>query len=54
MERNGLSNFCEGPAKEHACVIISKMHPLVREQESFEGFSILSSGGHFVQRSGTV
>ena len=31
-----------------------KMHLLVQEKMSFKGFSIFSSGGHLVQRSGTV
>ena len=31
-----------------------KIHLLVQEKKSFKGFSIFSSGGHFVQRSGTV
>ena len=31
-----------------------KIHALVKEEKSFEGFSIFSSGGHLVQRSGTV
>ena len=31
-----------------------KIHLLVQEKKSFEGFSIFSSGGHFVQRSVTV
>ena len=31
-----------------------KSHLLVQEKKSFKGFSIFSSGGHLVQRSGTV
>ena len=31
-----------------------KIHLLVQEKKSFKGISIFSSGGHFVQRSGTV
>ena len=31
-----------------------KIHLLVQEKKLFKGFSILSSGGHLVQRSGTV
>ena len=31
-----------------------KIHLLVLEKKSFKGFSIFSSGGHLVQRSGTV
>ena len=31
-----------------------KIHLLVQEKKSFKGFSIFSSGGHLVQRRGTV
>ena len=31
-----------------------KIHLLVQEKKSLKGFSIFSSGGHLVQRSGTV
>ena len=31
-----------------------KIHLLVQEKKSFKGFSIFSSDGHLVQRSGTV
>ena len=31
-----------------------KIRLLVQEKKSFKGFSIFSSGGHLVQRSGTV
>ena len=31
-----------------------KIHLLVQEKKPFKGFSIFSSGGHLVQRSGTV
>ena len=31
-----------------------KIHRLVQEKKSFKGFSIFSSGRHFVQRSGTI
>ena len=31
-----------------------KIHALAKEEKSFEGFSIFSSGGHLVQWSGTV
>ena len=30
------------------------IHLLVREKKSFKGFSIFSSGGHFVPQSGKV
>ena len=31
-----------------------KIHLLVQEKKSFKGFSFFSSGGHLVQRSGTI
>ena len=31
-----------------------KIHPLVLEKKSFQGFSIFSSGGRLVKRSGMV
>ena len=31
-----------------------KIHLMVQEKKSFKGFSIFSSGGHLVRRSGTV
>ena len=31
-----------------------KIHVLVKEEKSFNCFSIFSSGGHLVQQSGTV
>ena len=31
-----------------------KLDALVKEEKSFKGFSIFSSGSHLVQRSGTV
>ena len=31
-----------------------KINIFFQEKKSFKGFSIFSSGGHFVQRSGTV
>ena len=31
-----------------------KIHLLVQEKKLFKGFPIFNSGGHFVQRSGTV
>ena len=54
MEGNGLSNFGRGSPKEPSCKIISKIDALVKEEKSFKGFSIFSSGGHLVQRNGTV
>ena len=40
--------------REHSCIIFFKIHELVKEEKSIEGFSIFSSGGHLVQRSRTV
>ena len=31
-----------------------KLHPMAKEKKLFKGFSIFGSGGHLVQRSGTV
>ena len=31
-----------------------KIHPMVKEDKVFKGFSIFSSCGHFVQQSGKV
>ena len=39
---------------EPSCKIISKIDALVKEEKSFKGFSIFSSGGHLAQRSRTV
>ena len=51
---NGLSNFGRGSTKKHSCIIISKSIFFFQEKKSFKGFSIFSSGGHFVQLSRTV
>ena len=52
MERNHLSNFGRGLAKEHFCIIISKsVHGFSRS--CLKLFSIYSPGGHFVQQGGT-
>ena len=49
MERNNFSNFGKGSPKEHFCEIILKSG----QEIAFKGFSIFSSGGHFVQWSRT-
>ena len=54
MERNHLSNFGRGLAKEHFCEIISKSVHLFSRGSRLKLFSIYSPGGHFVQQSGTV
>ena len=40
--------------KEHSCIVFFKINELVKEEKSFEGFSIFSSGGHLVQWSEMV
>ena len=52
--RNHSSNFRKRSSKEHFCEIILKSDNWSRRRMSFKGFSIFSSGGHFVQRSGTI
>ena len=54
MEWNGLGNFGRGSSKEPSFKIILKVDALVKEEKQFKGFSIFCSGGHLVQRSGTV
>ena len=54
MERNHLSNFGKGLAKEHFSEIISKSVHRFSRGSSLKLFSIYSPGGHFVQQSGTV
>ena len=54
MERNGLSHFGRGSPEEPSCKFLFKIDALVKEEKQFKGFSIFSSGGHLVQRSGTV
>ena len=53
-ERNSLSSFGRGSPKEHFCKTISKSMHWLRKRSRLKGFSILSSGGHLVKRSGTV
>ena len=50
VERNDLSNFGKGP--RNISVTLFEIGPLIKEEMSFKGFSIFSSGGHFVQWSG--
>ena len=47
-------NFGRQSRKKHSCIIISKSMHWLKEEKSFKGFSIFSSGGHLVQRSGTI
>ena len=54
MEWNHFSNFGRGSPKEHFCEIILKSGQWPKRRMSSKGFSIFSSGGHFVQQSGTL
>ena len=54
MERNDFSNFGRGSPKEHFYEIILKSGQLAYEDMLFTGFFYFCSGGHFVQRSGTI
>ena len=49
-----MSNFGRQSPKEHSCIIISKSMHWLRKRSRLKVFSILSSGSHLVQRSGTV
>ena len=53
MELNHFSNFGRRLSKEHFCEIILKLAHWPRRC-CLKGFSIFSSGGQFVQRSGTI
>ena len=53
MEENDLSNFDRESTKEHFCEIILKSGHWPRRCH-LKGFSIFSTGGHFVQRSRTI
>ena len=46
-------NFGRGSPKEHFLCYYFEIGPSVKEAISFKGFSILSSGSHFVQQSKT-
>ena len=49
-----FEHFWYRVTQETFLYIFFKIHLLVQEKKSFKGFSIFSSGGHLVQRSGTV
>ena len=53
MERNDFSNFGRGLPKEHFCEIILKLVDKSRSRCHLK-VSIVSSGGHFIQWSGTI
>ena len=47
-------NFGRGSPKEHFCEIIFKLGHWLRRRCHLKVFLIFSSGGHFVQQSGTI
>ena len=49
-----FEQFGRGSPKKHSCTIISKSIFWLRIRSHLKVFSIFSSGGHVVQRSGTV
>ena len=49
-----FEQFCQRVTQEAFLYNYFKIHLLVQEKKLFKGFSIFSSGGHLVQRSGTV
>ena len=53
-EQNHFSKTGRGSSKEHSCEIILKSAHWPRRRCSLKGFSILSSDGHFIQRSRTI
>ena len=54
MEQNHFSKTGRGSSKEHSGEIILKLAHWPRRRCCLKGFSIFSSGGHFVQPSGTI
>ena len=54
MEQNHFSKTGRGSSKEHSGEIILKLAHWPKRRCSLKGFSIFSSDGHFVQRSGTI
>ena len=53
MEQNHFSETGRGSSKEHSGEIILKLADWPKRCR-LKGFSIFSSDGHFVQRSGTI
>ena len=53
QERNRFSYFGRGYTKQHSYVV-SINRPRVKEELTFNFFSIFISGGHLVYRSGTI
>ena len=54
MEQNHFSKTGRGSSKEHSGEIILKLAHWPKRRCLLKGFSIFSSDGHFVQRSGTI
>ena len=54
MEQNYFSKTGRGSSKEHSGEIILKLAHWPKRRCRLKGFSIFSSDGHFVQRSGTI
>ena len=53
--RNHFSNFGRRSPKKQFCDLnYFEIGPLAYEDMSFKSSSIFSSGGHFVERSGTI
>ena len=53
-KQNHFSKTGRGSSKKHSCEIILESANWPRRRCSLNGFSIFSSDGHFVQRSGTI
>ena len=54
MEQNHFSKTGRGSSKEHSGEIILKLAYWPKRRCRLKGFSIFSSDGHFVQRSGII
>ena len=54
VEQNHFSKTGRGSSKEHSGEIILKLAHWPKRRCRLKGFSIFSSDGHFVQRSGTI
>ena len=52
--QNHFSKTDRGSSKEHSCEIILKSIRWPRRRCCLKGFSIFSSDGHYIQRSGTI
>ena len=54
MEQNHFSKTGKGSSKEYSGEVILKLAHWPQRRCRLKGFSIFSSDGHFVQRSGTI